>query len=733
MRHVFFMTGLLLLALSAPGQATVDRLPPEGVWLTTGWTFRAGDNPAWAKPDHDDSRWTPVAPAADLAALPLLRTAEMGWFRLRFRLAPDLANGPVTLLLSQIGASEVYLNGRLIHKEGVVSRRPANEQTRFVLHKPVAVSVAGPDEQVLAVRYSLTNATFRFLFPIPIGEPVNPALGLQLQPAADSVRLYAYQEATHAVPVAFIMGYFLVLAVLHLFIYASFRKVKANLYFGLAMVQLAVWRLTLPLLLWAALPVSLHYSLLWVGYAFGAAAGTFIALASYLVFRRQPDWLFRTLVLFWLIVVATLPWNPYTLYVSIAGTFIVMITAARVALLSIGKGNKLGWVYLAGAALWTLLNGLVLWPGLVDEPPAIALIQSAMDMVIPLVISIVLGADYVRANRTLEAKLVEVERLSRQMLAQEQEKQQLLANQNKMLEQQVADRTAQLVAQKEELQQALQTLKATQDQLIQREKMASLGELTAGIAHEIQNPLNFVTNFSDISAELVDELQQELAAGDIKEVSALAEDIRNNLQKICQHGQRAGTIVKNMLQHARSSSGQVEPTDLNALANEYLQIAYQNLKAKDENFSVDLRLQLDPSLGKIELMPQELGQVLLNLYNNAFYAITEKSRQLGTASGDFQPQVGVTTQVVSGPSGSQRVEVRVRDNGTGIPADVLPKIYQPLFTTKSGVYGNTGVGLSLSYDIVTKGHGGDFRVETEPGQFAEFIIQLPIQSVPTPN
>jgi signal transduction histidine kinase len=243
--------------------------------------------------------------------------------------------------------------------------------------------------------------------------------------------------------------------------------------------------------------------------------------------------------------------------------------------------------------------------------------------------------------------------------------------------------------------------------------MASLGELTAGIAHEIQNPLNFVNNFSEVSQELVDELQQELQAGDSTEAKVLAEDIKQNLSKIHHHGKRADSIVKGMLQHSRASSGEKQLTDINALADEYLRLAYHGMRPKEKDFTADFTFQADPSIGKIEVVPQEIGRVLLNLFNNAFYAVNQKKAQL---NGQYQPQVIVSTKAIG-----NKVEIRVKDNGIGIPESVRQKIFQPFFTTKPTGEG-TGLGLSLSYDIITKGHGGELKVNTKEGEYTEFVI-----------
>ena len=273
------------------------------------------------------------------------------------------------------------------------------------------------------------------------------------------------------------------------------------------------------------------------------------------------------------------------------------------------------------------------------------------------------------------------------------------------------------------LEITLSNLQATQSQLIQSEKMASLGQLTAGIAHEIQNPLNFVNNFSEVSTELVDEMKSEIKKGNYDEVFALVDDVKQNLVKINHHGQRASDIVKGMLHHSRSSNGVKEPTDINALADEYLRLAYHGLRAKDKSFNAIMKTDFDKSLsaneagiGKINVIPQDIGRVILNLITNGFYVVNEKSKQ-GIAN--YEPTISVSTKRVNG-----HVEIKVTDNGNGIPANIVDKIFQPFFTTKPSGQG-TGLGLSLSYDIV-KAHGGELKVETKEGMGTEFIIQLPI-------
>jgi signal transduction histidine kinase len=267
------------------------------------------------------------------------------------------------------------------------------------------------------------------------------------------------------------------------------------------------------------------------------------------------------------------------------------------------------------------------------------------------------------------------------------------------------------------LTQTLEELKATQVQLIQSEKMASLGELTAGIAHEIQNPLNFVNNFSEVCNELIEEMTEQMENGNTEEAKAIANEIKMSLEKINLHGKRADGIVKSMLQHSRTSTGKKEPTDINVLADEYLRLAYHGLRAKDKSFNAAIKTDYDESIGLVKIISQDIGRVILNLITNAFYAVMEKKKLQPEG---YEPTVTVSTNKID-----NKIIVTVKDNGTGIPQKALDKIFQPFFTTKPTGQG-TGLGLSLSYDIVTKGHGGELKVETKEGESTGFSVILPV-------
>jgi len=287
-----------------------------------------------------------------------------------------------------------------------------------------------------------------------------------------------------------------------------------------------------------------------------------------------------------------------------------------------------------------------------------------------------------------------------------------LKKENKILEERVNERTA-------KLKKTINELENTQSQLIQSEKMASLGELTAGIAHEIQNPMNFINNFSEVTNELVEEMCEELEKGDVNEAKDISKDIIQNLEKITHHGKRASSIVRGMLEHSRNSSGKREFIDLNVLSDEYLRLAYHGLRAKDKSFNADFKTDFDETLPKVEIIPQDIGRVVLNIINNAFFAVTSIPEE--ERDENYKPTVTISTKNLK-----TQARISIKDNGPGIPAEIKEKIFQPFFTTKPTGKG-TGLGLSLAYDIVTTGHGGAIELNTEPGKGTEFVIYIPIK------
>ncbi|WP_020599164.1 7TM diverse intracellular signaling domain-containing protein [Spirosoma panaciterrae] len=397
----------------------------------------------------------------------------------------------------------------------------------------------------------------------------------------------------------------------------------------------------------------------------------------------------------------------FTLLCSFAGALLDLLFSVLAGIVAIRQGFKPGWYFLLGILLIWLGAGYAMGPFPYTFTKAYSVMLASIAEIVVFTLALSYKVNLLKKQR---------ENAIDQQLALAQLNQQLIERQNRELEEKVEQRTTQL-------QESLTTLRATQSQLIQQEKLASLGELTAGIAHEIQNPLNFVNNFSEVSTELVDELKegpfQKLPDTDKEYAEEILSDLTQNLQKITHHGGRASAIVKGMLEHSRIGTGEKQSTNLNAVAEEYLRLAYHGFKSKDKNFNCQLITGFATDLPTVSVVAQDIGRVLLNLYNNAFYAVSQRVMQ---AQSGYAPMVWVSTRKEPG-----RLLLCVRDNGTGISETIHDKIFQPFFTTKPTGDG-TGLGLSLSYDIVTKGHGGSLTVESQEGEGTKFVIQLPALS-----
>ena len=692
----------------------LEHLPQDGVLLDRGWKLQAGDNPAWASPGFNDSGWQAVDPTMDIKALPQLWQHNVVWLRLHFCVGSALRQQPLVLHGQQAGASEIYLNGQLIKRLGVISSDPEEVQAYTLPQgQMIPLPLGSGSEQVLAVRFALQKD-------LPLlkhGSFENPAFSMRVNGTSEAV---SYLNSVDDTPYEFLRsGAFLILAVLHLAFFLFYPSQRANLYFFLYALFSALGASTFNLTS-KVYQLEVKAYLIFVVVAFFSLNNIFYLRALYRIFNKHKG------VFFWSITTALLLFTPlvYWFYdqgklLIIVVTFLIPLETMRVALLALQRKQR-GAKIVAGGAVaffgFYLLYAAMAYNYLPAGPNGLIgdFVWNISALSFPVSISILLALEFAFTSRSLETKLKEVQQLSEKTLSQEQEKQQILASQNEMLERQVVERTAEVVTQKEKLQTTLNELKATQNQLVHKEKMASLGELTAGIAHEIQNPLNFVNNFSEVSKEMLTELQQELDTGAIKEAKAIAIDIQQNLHKIHHHGNRADSIVKNMLQHSRTSSGEKQLTNLNALADECLHLSYFGIRAKEKSFQCTLDTCFDQSMGNVEVVPQDLGRVLLNLFNNAFYAVQQK---LGLAG--YEPKVRVSTA----RQGNQ-AEIRVWDNGTGISESIKGKIFQPFFTTKPTGQG-TGLGLSLSYDTITKGHGGELSMDTVQGEWAEFTITLP--------
>jgi two-component system NtrC family sensor kinase len=687
------------------GAFDLKQLPSN---VTGQWKFHAGDDPAWAGIAFNDSAWLHLNPTLVQHFLPQVTKAQLGWFRLTIRVAPALRGKVVALIINQDGAAEIYFNDLLVRAMGRVSANYANEQTRRSNYEPITVQLSNAPLQYLAIRYSFNRSNLV----IGYGDPVIAASFAQTDSAWDRffviVDLYTIRS--------WVSGCFLLLAIFQLAIYFFNRERKINLYLSIyAFLQLFTLcdGLLLPML-----PSANWLWFLEVAFNISAPAEfVFLLAMSYGFFGFPRNWLFYTVAIFCVPVIIIMfigndLGNGYVLYIYNIINYLTIIGISVKAL----KQRKAGAaLFLAGIIIaLTFFILFVMSSRFLQLPFLLMYFGASLAFLTPaIILAILLAREFSQNLISLRQKLAEVEGLSARSLQQELEKQEILARQNEMLEQKVTERTA-------ELNQSLTELKAAQRQLIQSEKMASLGELTAGIAHEIQNPLNFVNNFSDVNREMIGELKEELKKGNIVEAMAIADDIEQNEVKINHHGKRADFIVKGMLLHSRTSTGEKQLTNINTMADEFFRLSYHGLRAKDKNFNAELVTHFDKSLPGVYVAHQDIGRVMLNLFNNAFYAVNQKQK---TAGADYKPEVTVSTS-----ADKDILIIKVRDNGNGIPDAIKDKIMQPFFTTKPTGEG-TGLGLSLSYDIVVKGHGGSITVDTKEGEFTEFKVYLPGQAI----
>ncbi|TGD82603.1 sensor histidine kinase [Hymenobacter wooponensis] len=709
---------LVRVALAQAGPeavVTFEQMPPDGLLLSSGWKYHPGDNRAWATPQVNDQGWQAINPTLCLRQLPQL--APTGWLRLRFRVAPQLRRQALALRVYQYAASEVYFNGQLLQRYGSLSAQPANVQPFWPNGEPIELTLNEQPEQVLAVRYALWPGFQQFSdFFVP----------MFFQAHLDGLSQVVEQdqrEATYKTSDMLLFGLFLLLSMLHLAFFLYNPAQRANLYFTLYTLAVAISFCCTGFLDEVhRLKVRLGLDVL--SYVALQTGGVLAVHALYCLFgvRRTAVyyglWAVNGVSLGLLLYGHELSWYPTVAFMVLVSAEQLRLTVGamrqtRRGVGIIAAGFAIALVLLVVFAFLARFNQPVLQAQVLSVPVHTLLTFPAFLSPV-LAISLFLARQFALDSRLLKIKLNQVRLLSEQTLTQQREKQVLLAQQNETLERQVQQRTA-------ALQRTLYHLQTTQDQLVQSEKMASLGELTAGIAHEIQNPLNFVNNFADVAIELLAELRegplQGLPAPDHDYAHELLGELALTLDKIHTHGHRADAIVRGMLEHSRASTGQRQPTNLNALCDEYLHLAYHGLRAKDPRFSAALLTDFEPGLGLIEVVPQDIGRVLLNLFNNAFYAVHKRQQQ---GEQGYLPEVRVRTQRTD-----DTVQVTVRDNGTGIPASVVDKIYQPFFTTKPAGEG-TGLGLSLSYDIITKIHRGTLRVDTQEGQYTKFIVSLPV-------
>lgn len=699
---------------------TIDSLPSEGLLLNKGWKWSAGDNPDWANPEFDDSGWQEVNPSQDLSKIPQLTKKGIGWFRATLEFSPLVAQKLTTLHINQSLASEIYINGLLAKKIGVVSTIPDSVKAVNVFRSAVIglpYSVSYPFVQIsIRVAYEKHSFYNRVGFSRNYGMQAIITETDNANSVRDKVRYQIYYGW-------FQVGVSFILTFLHLAFFFLYPTQRANLYFSITTFFLGVAFLCIPLTLSYLDYLSSYFLAELVQTISFPVAYIFLVRAIYEIYHQKTGILYWFIVAFGVLVVLLL-FTPYSLGSTLAelGTeFLMTAEVIRVTALALRRRQPGARLIMIGMGI-SLIMFTIFYAQLIlgqydpEEVAGIFAYQAAV-LCVPMSISLYLAINFSITNRDLIDKLQENNALTQRNLAQELEKQHLLAVQNELLESQVKERTAQL-------EHSLEELKSTQNQLVQREKMASLGELTAGIAHEIQNPLNFVNNFSEVNIELIEELQQEAPIGGLG--ADLLADITQNLQKINFHGKRASSIVKSMLEHSRTSLGTVELTDLNALIDEYLLLSYHSFRAKDKTFNATMHKDFDQNVGKIKVVPQDFGRVILNLFNNAFYAVNQRATaSLPLRVEGYKPTVTVSTLSTTLPLGGAAVEIRIKDNGTGIPETIAAKVFQPFFTTKPTGQG-TGLGLSLSYDIVTKGHNGTLELITQENEGTEFIITIPV-------
>jgi two-component system NtrC family sensor kinase len=629
--------------LSFSQEQQIDSIPKDGLLLNKGWVFQTGDNPHWSDSNYDDKQWQPIDPTLDIHDLPALWQNKIVWFRLRFTVNSTLQKKALALLITQTGASEIYMNGKLIQTYGTIARDGEIKAASPPWGEFIEMQLSDTSDQVLAVRFAVQKNIPYIKF---AGFPNRCFVMnvMEIEHIKNYVQNYNYSFEFENIRT----GIFFIFAILHLSLFIFYPTQKANLYF---FIYAALWSIESILEYFTSTQAYFAafeaYSRIWV-YSTSSLGLLFLLLAIYHIFEYKSRTVFYILTGLFVIAQTTVFsfYNNGSFLGLLILPVLIFLESLRVTILAAIKKQRGSKIILTGeifylffyTSFWLIVFGIL------PAGPNSIFLHSAFHFAaisLPIFISIFLANQASFANRSLEDKLIEVRDLSEKNIAQEKEKQQILSAQNETLEKQVQERTF-------ALNQSLEDLKSTQSQLIQSEKMASLGELTAGIAHEIQNPLNFVNNFSEVNREMIDELLSEKSKVGSERNEELENeilnDIKGNEEKINHHGKRADAIVKNMLQHSRQTKGVKEPTDINALCDEYLRLSYHGLRAKDKNFNADFKTDFDETIGKINIVPQDIGRVLLNLYNNAFYAVNEKQKLLANS---YQPLAEVKTRRIN--------------------------------------------------------------------------------------
>lgn len=675
-----------------------------------GWRYHPGDNTDWAEPGFDDSSWYNISPNGLQAdEMPDSLWPGYGWWRFQFKADSALYQTHWNLAFDGWGAAEVYLDGELVRSFGKFSKLPANEITYsppYQLKRPNEIE---PREiHTIAIRYSFHKAKkYHRVFR---GKSVDLGFGIGF--STPYYNEYLAHHAKYLVYAAsFTGGILLILLLMHLVLFLRFPEDRTNLVVAMIILSLLISSLSV------YSPAFIEYNALQyiIRQIFWMAAGSlpFFALPYLIAILFRLKEYYRVIHLAWGYFIFMTCFYLDFFYIQSALIFLfISFLLCGVIFWKAYVRNKTGLIYISAGFLLAIISVSIYW------------LHTAglFSLSLPL---FHLNATLVYSGFPFGLSLYITHRYG------------LLFE---SLENQVRARTV-------KLQKTLENLQATQEQLVQQEKLASLGQLTAGIAHEIKNPLNFVNNFSDLSVELIDEVRDELSAfsrhlsekspleegglsssdeesGDVRQVEAALEilnDIEANLKKIHEHGTRADGIVKSMLQHSRGGSGKMEPTDLNTLVKEFVNLSFHGMRAGKNPINVEIDLQLDESVGDVPLVAEDFSRVILNICNNAFDAMREKANLKRQKSDEYLPLLKVQTN-----RRSDQLIVEIEDNGPGIPEAMKDKIFQPFFTSKKGTEG-TGLGLSISNDIV-KAHGGSIEIESKAGNYTRFLIKIPTQT-----
>ncbi|MFN8357792.1 MAG: ATP-binding protein [Spirosomataceae bacterium] len=693
----------------------LDSLREDGARIRN-WRYHSGDNTRWKDPAFDDTKWPIVTPSDNFVDIKDFDQDSIGW--LRAKIHKDTLPQMVAIAISQVAASELYINGKKIKTFGEIDANPYKTIGYNPIKQPFFVTLDKDSIQLIAVRIAKPAGVPHYgsvFFPTHL-------LSFKLYKPDDAFQSYISTRNDQYFWALVKASIFLILFIIHLSFYNSQKSQFANLFFAIFTLSNALNEAIFLFITYYNTNVASYNYFNTLNLVLTSISNIFFMQAIYSQFELKRNWGYWILSGGFLL----LPFCYFANNILGTSTFIFLSIILYVQLTIVifnAIAQKKRGAHILAVGIFSVivtcvlfLIAFVVFTVTFQQDTVQALVEyfaeyimNIKDVAMSVCLSIYLALEFGHINKALNDKILEIQRLS-------SEKQQILETQNERLEHIVNERTA-------ELQDSIETLQRTQAQLIQKEKLASLGELTAGIAHEIQNPLNFVNNFAELSGELIEELKSPLTPdGGIRDGEKidmdLIDDLTQNLEKINHHGKRASNIVKGMLEHSRMGTGEPQLTNINTLCDECLRLAYHGIRAKDKNFTAHFNIQLAENLPAVQAIPQDLTRVLLNLLNNAFYAIQQ--RVVTETNTDYEPAIHLMTHMAD-----EYIVIKVGDNGTGIPEHVKSKIFQPFFTTKPTGEG-TGLGLSLSYDIITQGHGGIIELESQEGVGSQFIIKLPL-------